>query len=82
MPIPHFHVVFTLPSELRALSRLNPRLFYDLLFDCGSKSLVELARSRLGGKLGLTAVLHTWTRELLYHPLSRGDAITEAHDTS
>lgn len=68
LPIPHFHVVFTLPSELRDICRLNPRLLYDTLFDCGAQSLLELARSRLGVQLGLTAVLHTWTRELLYHP--------------
>lgn len=68
LPIPHFHLVFTLPEQLRGLCQVNPRLLYNLLFDCGTQSLMELAHSRLGVQLGLTAVLHTWTRELLYHP--------------
>lgn len=68
LPIPHFHGVFTLPSELRFLGRLHPREIYDALFRSASAALMEMAEARLGIRLGLTLVLHTWTRELLYHP--------------
>lgn len=68
VPIPHFHGVFTLPAELRLLARLHPREVYDALFRCASAALMEMAKSRLGIRLGLTLVLHTWTRALLYHP--------------
>ena len=67
VPIPHFHGVFTLPAELRPLDRLHPREIYDALFRSASGALMEMAESRLGIRLGLTLVLHTWTRELLYH---------------
>ena len=67
VPIPHFHGVFTLPAELRPLGRLHPREIYDALFRSASGALMEMAESRLGIRLGLTLVLHTWTRELLYH---------------
>jgi hypothetical protein len=68
VPIPHFHGVFTLPAELRPLGRLHPREIYDALFKSAGAALMEMAESRLGIKLGLTLVLHTWTRALLYHP--------------
>jgi hypothetical protein len=64
------HVVFTLPSELRALALRNRETVYDLLFQCASQTLLELGRDPkwLGARLGVTAVLHTWTRDLSYHP--------------
>jgi hypothetical protein len=68
LPIPHFHVVFTLPEEFRPLARDHPRQIYDALFRCTSATLLEMGRSRLGITLGITMVLHTWTRELLFHP--------------
>jgi hypothetical protein len=68
LPIPHFHAVFTLPAEFRALARAHPKEIYDALFKCVSAALLEMARTRLGVTLGLTMVLHTWTRELLFHP--------------
>jgi hypothetical protein len=67
----YFHVVFTLPSELRGLARRNPRRIYDLLFQAASRTLLQLGRDpkRLGALIGFTAVLHTWThRDLRYHP--------------
>ncbi len=66
--VPHFQVVFTLPAELRPIATMNQRLVYDLLFQVGSSLLQDLAAQRLHARLGLTAVLHTWTSELLYHP--------------
>jgi hypothetical protein len=64
----HFHVVFTLPSELRALGQFRPKCVFDALFRAASKTLLALGRSRLGAQLGVTAVLHTWTRDLRFHP--------------
>jgi hypothetical protein len=68
LPVGHFHVVFTLPSELRPLTRACPRPVFDALFRAASETLLELGHSRLGGLLGVTMVLHTWTRDLRTHP--------------
>jgi len=70
LPTPYFHVVFTIPAELRPLARANREALFNLLFACASKALLQLGDDpqRLGGKLGITAVLHTWTRELAFHP--------------
>jgi predicted RNA-binding Zn-ribbon protein involved in translation (DUF1610 family) len=66
----HFHGVFTLPAELRPLARFAPEVVYDALFACASSTLLELGRDpkHLGAELGVTIVLHTWTRELHFHP--------------
>jgi hypothetical protein len=70
LPVHYFHVVFTLPSSLRPVCRRNQRAMYKLLFEAATKTLLTLGEDpkRLGGQLGITAVLHTWTRELEYHP--------------
>jgi hypothetical protein len=68
LPVRHFHVVFTLPSELRTLCRHAPRAMYDALFEVATATLLELAMSRWRALPGITAVLHTWTRELHLHP--------------
>lgn len=68
LPVGHHHVVFTLPAELRPLARRHAKAIYALLFEAASKTLELLARETLGAQLGVTAVLHTWTRELLFHP--------------
>ena len=66
----YFHVVFTVPSELRLLGKCSPSAIYDLLFQAASDTLLTLGRDpkRMGGLLGVTAVLHTWTRDLRFHP--------------
>jgi hypothetical protein len=66
----YFHVVFTLPSSLRPVCRRNQRAMYKLLFHAATQTLLLLGEDpkRLGGELGITAVLHTWTRELEFHP--------------
>ena len=66
--VPHFHVVFTLPSELKSLARRHPAAIYNALFRATSELLLELGRTRLKATLGLTLVLHTWTRDLRFHP--------------
>ena len=70
LPTHHFHVVFTVPDSLHSLARQNRARFFDLLFATASQTLLELAADpkRLGGQLGITAVLHTWTRDLRFHP--------------
>ena len=68
LPVRHFHVVFTVPSQLRALARYRPRDIYGALFAAASETLLELGRTRLEARLGITMVLHTWSRELHLHP--------------
>lgn len=70
LPVPYFHVVFTVPGQLKELARRNKARFYELLFAAASKTLLTLAADdqRLGALPGVTAVLHTWTRKLEYHP--------------
>lgn len=68
LPTRHFHVVFTLPSELRALGQCYPREVFGALFAAASATLLELGESRLAARLGVTMVLHTWTRDLRFHP--------------
>jgi hypothetical protein len=68
LPVRHFHVVFTLPAELRSLAKALPRAVFDALFASASNTLLDLSDSRLGATLGVTMVLHTWTRDLRFHP--------------
>lgn len=70
LPVPYFMVTFTLPEALRALARSHQRLFYDLLFRCAAAAIQKLARDPrfVGGQVGLLGILHTWTRQLVYHP--------------
>ena len=68
VPTHHFHVVFTLPAELRAVALANPKIIYDLLFAAATDTLLELAASRWNALPGITAVLHTWTRDMSFHP--------------
>jgi hypothetical protein len=68
IPTKYFHVVFTLPQELRALTRANPAEMYDLVLESAARTLLDFGRSRLQAQLGVTTVLHTWTRDLRFHP--------------
>lgn len=70
LPVPYFHVVFTVPQQLNPLMLKNQRLLYNLLFRAASQTLLELSRNpkRLGAQVGFTAVLHTWGQNLLFHP--------------
>jgi hypothetical protein len=70
LPTSYFHVVFTLPAALRPLCLRNPERLYQLLFAVVSRTLLDLGQDakRLGAQLGFTAVLHTWTRTMTYHP--------------
>lgn len=71
LPTPYFHVVFTVPDDLLVpIALRNREIFFDALFASGSETLLALGEDpeRLGAQLGLTAVLHTWTRDLRFHP--------------
>jgi Putative transposase/Transposase zinc-binding domain len=70
LPVEHFHVVFTLPDSLNPLIRHNQRRLYDLLFQAAAQTLLTLAADpkRLGAQIGVTAILHTWGQNLLFHP--------------
>ncbi len=69
LPIPYFHVVFTLPHRLNPLIRVNQCRLYDLLFQTAAQTLQEFARDpkHLGAEVGITAVLHTWGQTLTEH---------------
>lgn len=70
LPVTHFLVTFTLPAELRVLARSHQKTIYNLLFHASSAALLQLAQDArfVGGWLGMVGVLHTWTRQLLFHP--------------
>jgi len=68
LDVPHFHVVFTLPSELRPLAAFARRVVFRALFRVAAKTLAAFARTRLKARVGATLVLHTWTRKLEWHP--------------
>ena len=69
LPIPYFHVVFTLPHTLNPLAQSHPRLIHQLLFQAAASTLTRFGRDprQLGGDLGGTAVLHTWGQTLTQH---------------
>jgi hypothetical protein len=70
LPTHYFHVVFTMPHELGMLALRNRKAIFNLLFSAAARTLLELGQDeqRLGAQLGVTAVLHTWTRDLRFHP--------------
>ena len=70
LPTHSFHVVFTLPSELHGLVMANRVKLFDALFASATEALLELGRDPrwLGAEVGITSVLHTWTRDLRFHP--------------
>jgi hypothetical protein len=70
LPVPYFHLVFTLPAELRKVVATNRERMFALMFEAASKTVLILSRDkkRLGGMPALTMVLHTWTRDLRFHP--------------
>ncbi len=70
----YFHLVFTLPAQLRSLARACPELIFDLLFVTASQTLLAFGYDPqwLGAQIGFTLVLHTWRRDLLFHPHVHG----------
>ena len=70
IPSHYFLVTFTLPSELRSSTRSNQKLVYDLLFKSSAAALKKLASDPrfIGGQIGMMGGLHTWKRDMRYHP--------------
>jgi hypothetical protein len=70
LPVPYFHVVFTLPSTIAAIAFQNRAKVYGLLFQTAAETLTTIAGDpkHLGAEIGLTAVLHTWGQNLDHHP--------------
>jgi len=70
LPVPYFHVVFTLPQELAPLALQNQKVIYNLLFRATAETLLEIAADpqHLGARVGFLAVLHTWGQNLHLHP--------------
>ena len=70
LPVPYYHVVFTLPAAIGAVAFQNKAAVYDLLFTTAAETLTTLAADpkHLGARIGLTAVLHTWGSALTHHP--------------
>jgi hypothetical protein len=70
LPVPYFHVVFTLPEVLAPVALQNKRVVYDVLFRAVAETLKEIAADpkHLGAAIGFLAVLHTWGQNLIHHP--------------
>ncbi len=70
VPVPYFHVVFTLPDHFNNIALQNPSAIYGLLFKAASQTLIEVGRrpKHLGANIGFLCVLHTWGQNLMLHP--------------
>src|SRR4029077_12377345 len=70
LPVPYFHVVFTLPAALRDIAYQNKAVVYDLLFKASAETLLTIAADpkHLGARIGFISVLHTWGSALVHHP--------------
>jgi hypothetical protein len=70
LPVPYYHVVFTLPAQIANIAYTNKAVIYDALFKAASQTLLTIAADpkHLGAKIGVTMVLHTWGSALIHHP--------------
>jgi Putative transposase/Transposase zinc-binding domain len=70
LPVPYFHVVFTLPSAIGDIAYQNKAVIYNLLFKASSETMLTIAadQKHLGARIGITAVLHTWGSAMTHHP--------------
>jgi predicted Zn-ribbon and HTH transcriptional regulator len=70
LPVPYFHVVYTLPSKLRDIAYQNRSVVYNLLMKAAAETTLAIASDpkRLGARIGVTAVLHTWGSAMTHHP--------------
>jgi Putative transposase/Transposase zinc-binding domain len=74
LPVPYYHVVFTLPARISAIAYTNKEVIYGLLFDVAAETLRTIAADpkHLGARIGTTLVLHTWGSALTHHPHVHG----------
>jgi Putative transposase/Transposase zinc-binding domain len=70
LPVPYFHIVYTLPAELRDLAYQNKAVVYGLLMKAAAETTLAIAANprHLGARVGITAVLHTWGSAMTHHP--------------
>src|SRR5712692_10056275 len=70
LPVPYFHVVYTLPAAIRDIAYQNKAVIYDLLFKAAAEATLTIAADpkHLGARIGITAVLHTWGSAMTHHP--------------
>jgi hypothetical protein len=70
LPVPYFHIVFTLPSAIGDIAYQNKAVVYDLLFKASSEAMLTIAADpkHLGARIGITAVLHSWGSAMTHHP--------------
>ena len=70
LPVPYFHVVYTLPAPIANLAYTNKAVIYDILFKASSEATLTIAadKKRLGARVGITSVLHTWGSAMTHHP--------------
>src|SRR5882724_2816440 len=86
LPVPYFHVVFTLPEAIAGIALQNKKTSYDLLFRMSMETLMTIARDpkHLGAEIGFFGVLHSWGQNLLHHPhvhyVIPGGGISPDHD--
>ena len=70
LPVPYFHVVYTLPGAIRDIAYQNKAVIYDLLFKAAAEATLTIAADpkRLGARIAITAVLHSWGSAMTHHP--------------
>jgi hypothetical protein len=70
LPVPYFHLVFTMPAAIAEIAYQNKAVIYDLLFKTSSETILTIARDpkHLGARIGILSVLHTWGSALTHHP--------------
>lgn len=70
LPVPYYHVVFTLPAAIADIAYQNKAVIYDLLLKVSAQTMITIAADpkRLGAKIGVTSVLHTWGSAMTHHP--------------
>ena len=70
LPVPYYHVVFTMPAPIADIAYYNKAVIYGILFKAAAETLITIAADpkHLGARIGLTAVLHSWGSALTHHP--------------
>ena len=70
LPVPYYHVVFTLPAAIGDIAYQNKAVIYDLLFKASAETMITIAADpkHLGARIGMTSVLHTWGSAMTHHP--------------
>ena len=81
LPVPYFHVVFTLPAPIADIAYQNKAVIYDLLFRASAETMLAIAADpkHLGASIGITAVLHTWGSAMTHHPHRAHDRAWRRH---